>query len=89
MHQSLQASRAVQTMKKAEEQLEKERVVRRLVQGKNGFGASVLGGKLLVVVRMEVVHQDRQVLANMEDRLYQLEDERTLTRLQPPVHDGL
>jgi hypothetical protein len=34
-------------------------------------------------------NRDRRVLMNMEDHLYQLEDWRTLTRLQRPVHDGL
>jgi hypothetical protein len=66
--------------------LKKERVMRVLKKaragppnsrnsgrGKNGFGASVQGGKLLAV-RMVRVNQDRRVLANMEDRLYQLED---------------
>jgi hypothetical protein len=73
-------------MKKAEKQLKKERVMRVLKKaraappnnrnsggGMNGFGASVQGGKLLAV-RMVRMNQDRRVLANMEDRLYQLED---------------
>jgi hypothetical protein len=59
-----------------------------VVRGKNGFGASVLGGKLLAV-QMEPVDRDRRVLASMEDRLYQLEDARTLTRLQRLVPDAL
>jgi len=94
MCQLLQVSKAAWIMKKAEEQLEKERFTRAsagLDSNWNGGAGKervrsislgrVLGGKLLVA-RMEQLDQDRLVLGNVEDRLYQLEDE-----LQLPARD--